>query len=72
MSLITKVLTNIDGTFARILLDSDCEEFTVKFYNRGKFLKDANYYTTDESDAKGTAIAELSRMESVTVVHPLD
>lgn len=72
MALLTKVLTNLDGTFARVLLDSDCEEFTVKFYQGGKFLKDANYYTNDESDAKGTAIAELSRMAGVTVVHPLD
>lgn len=72
MSLITKVLTNVTGTFARVLLDSEGEEFTVKFYQEGKFLKDANYYTEDESDAKGTAQLELSRMAGVTVVHPLD
>ena len=72
LTLITKILTNQDGTFARVLLDAEGEEFTVKFYRGGKFLKDANYYTEDESDAKGTAQLELSRMAGVTVVHPLD
>ena len=72
MALITKVLTNLEGTYARIEFDSDFEEFTVKFYQRGLILRNAHYYTSDESDAKATAQAELSRMAGVTVVHPLD
>lgn len=64
---INKILTNINGTFARIMRDMDTDEFVVKFYGRGQFLKNANYYTDDEGDAIGTARAELSRMDGVQV-----
>ncbi|TXH08487.1 MAG: hypothetical protein E6R03_18025 [Hyphomicrobiaceae bacterium] len=67
MALITKILTNVEGTFARILRDTDTDEFVVKFYDRGQLLKNANYYTDDEGDAIGTARAELSRMDGVEV-----
>lgn len=64
---INKILTNINGTFARIMRDTDTDEFVVKFYDRGQFLKGANYYTDDESDAIGTARAELMTMDGVEV-----
>lgn len=64
---INKILTNISGTFARVMRDTETEEFVVKFYDRGQFLKNANYYTDDEGDAIGTARAELSRMSGVEV-----
>lgn len=64
---ISKILTNIDGTFARIMRDMETDEFVVKFYDRGQFLKNANYYTDDEGDAIGTARAELLCMDGVEV-----
>lgn len=64
---INKILTNINGTFARIMRDMDTDEFVVKFYDRGQFLKNANYYTDDEEDAIGTARAELMTMDGVEV-----
>lgn len=64
---INKILTNIDGTFARIMRDMETDEFVVKFYDRGQFLKNANYYTDDEEDAIGTARAELMTMDGVEV-----
>lgn len=64
---INKILTNINGTFARIMRGTDADEFVVKFYDRGQFQKNANYYTDDEGDAIGTARAELSRMDGVEV-----
>ena len=68
---INKILTNIGGTFARIMRDTETDEFVVKFYDRGQFLKNANYYTNDEGDAIGTARAELSRMGGVEVADSL-
>ena len=65
---INKILTDVDGTFARIMRDTDTDEFIVKFYDHGQFLKDANYYTDDEGDAIGTARALLICMEGVQVV----
>lgn len=68
---INKILTNINGTFARIMRDMETDEFVVKFYDRGQFLKNANYYTDDEGDAIGTAHAELLCMDGVEVADAL-
>jgi len=38
-----------------VYYDPNFEEFTVKFYKENKHLPDADYFTSDESDALGTA-----------------
>lgn len=40
-------------------------EYVVKFYENGKHLKDADYFTADKDDAISTAKVELKRMNEV-------
>lgn len=66
-----KILTNVDGTFAWVCFDSEFDEWSVKFYRRGLFLRNATYYGADEDDAHSAARAELLRMFGVECIQQL-
>jgi len=51
------------GKTARIFFNKDLGEYTVKFYQNGKHMADADYFTDDKEDARGTAKAETAAKE---------
>lgn len=50
------------GNQARVMYNSDCGEYVVKFYVNGQHYEPADYFTGDKDDAKGTARQELLNM----------
>lgn len=53
------------GHKAVIFFNPDFEEYTVKFYgDDGQHITNADYFTDDIEDARGTAQAELARMKN--------
>lgn len=60
----------VKGPHAALLYEpgstlDDCwlDEYRVLFYFDGRYLPEADYFTTDFADAKATAKLELLRME---------
>ena len=51
------------GKTARIFFNRDLNEYTVKFYQNGQHLPDADYFTDDVEDARGTAKAQTQQEE---------
>ncbi len=51
--------------WARVQWCAELEEFRVRFYRHAERLEAADYFTSDRSDAIGTAKAELTRMAQV-------
>ena len=50
---------------AHVYRDSDWDEYRVRFYKDGKHLgSEKDYHSDDLSDAKGTADAEIKRMNA--------
>lgn len=48
---------------ARVMYDTDVQEYIVKFYTNGKHYAPADYFTDDKADAQGTARLELANMQ---------
>lgn len=52
------------GNFtAKIYRDSEYNEYRVKFFHAGSHLPDGDYFTDDESDARGTAALCMQHMD---------
>lgn len=49
------------GLTAKITFNREYNEYKVKFYRDGKYLPDADYFTNDKEDARGTAKMEMDR-----------
>ena len=49
-----KVIEQVNKT-AKVYLDREWGEYTIKFYIDGKYQKDADYFTDTLSDAVGTS-----------------
>lgn len=64
---ITNIPTTTVGMFARVCLDTEWEEYIVRFYKDGKHIKSADYHTEDEADAIATAKAELTGSMGATL-----
>lgn len=47
--------TDGDSDFAKVYYDSEWQEYVVKFYEGGKYIPEADYFTDDKDDAIGTA-----------------
>jgi hypothetical protein len=56
------------GKTARIFHNKDLGEYTVRFYQNGKHIADADYFTDDKEDARSTAKASCEEQgdEAVT------
>jgi len=56
------------GKTARIFFNKDLGEYTVRFYQNGKHMADADYFTDDKEDARSTAKASCEEQgeEEVT------
>ena len=48
------------GKTARIFFNKDLGEYTVRFYQNGKHMADADYFTDDKEDARATAKASCA------------
>ena len=63
-----KLLTTIKGeknpeNVAKVYKDSDTGEFVVKFWENGKYNKNADAFETDKEGAVGTANAAIKKMD---------
>lgn len=66
-----KLLTTIKGeknpdNVAKVYKDSDTGEFVVKFWENGKYNKNADAFETDRDGAVGTANAVLKKLDEST------
>lgn len=58
------VLIKTRGQHTALIYDlNSADEYRVVFYENGVRLPKADYFTPDEDDARGTAEAELLRIE---------
>ena len=47
---------------AKVYYDPHMQEYTVRFFARNKWISDCDYFTEEEDDAIGTALAEINKM----------
>ena len=58
-----KITELTHGNFsAKIYRDAEWNEYRVKFFHVGSHLPDGDYFTDDESDARGTAMLCMQHM----------
>lgn len=62
-----RLITSITHEQQRAKIYRHEDEYVVRFYNHAEYLEEADYFTGDWSDAKGTAEVQIGLRKMVAV-----
>lgn len=62
-----RIITTLTNDQKRAKIYRHEDEYVVRFYDHATYLEDADYFTGDWSDAKGTAEIQIGLRKAVAI-----